>query len=170
MNQSYYQISQQLIRNAKSRNYDLFNFDPQASQEHLNDKKFQDAFNLLKEKYHVIYKLFGEENFNIICYEYFLYNPGHSASLDKYGHTFAEFLGNLGELEDFHFLKWLAKLDWFWYERERGKNQIQLPKGTLSSWVNIFSDTDALDILIDESIMECVRIEKSGNQYQMITE
>lgn len=171
MDNSYYQIGQQLLKNSRHKHYDIFDFDDEDQrQEWQNCEGFIQAFHLLKKKYQVIFKLFGEKNFEAIGYQYFLINPIHSSSKENYGKSFAEFLGTIEQIEAMKYLKWVAKLDWYWFHREIYDHPIQMPKGTLNSWANIFKGQDKIDIQIDESVIESVTIIREGNQFKIIAD
>lgn len=170
MQNSYYQIAHQLLKKDKSQHYNLFRSEIFEDQEKLNNEKFREVFNILKTQYPVVYKLFGEKNFMAICFEYFKVNPMHSRK-SNYGESFSHFMGSLEELAAFPFVKWMAKLDWFWMNNKSDLGaEILLPKGTLASWVNCMKDGPMIDILMDESIMERVCITREGSEIKIIAE
>jgi len=166
---NYYQHTRNINRNNKSKHYDLFLYDTDEQQERLNNDKFLVVFNILKEKFQVIYKLFGEESFELISHEYFLINPAHLATKDNYGKSFPEFLDSIEQLQNYSYVKWLARLDWFWFSRENSLESFHLPKGTLNSWASIYKGLDSIDIFIDESVMEKLEIKLNGNQYSIVS-
>lgn len=170
MENSYYQIAQQVLKDERSKHYDVFLQTSDEGQEKFNNEKFIDVFRILKNKHQIIYKLFGDLNFKILAYEYFLYNPVQSSTQDKYGKNFSEFLGSLEQLEELNYIKWLAKLDWFWFNERNHNDSIALPKGTLSSWGNIHKDEHFISIAVDESIIENVVIKKAGKEIALVVE
>lgn len=168
MGNSYYQIASQLNKDERSKHYNIFLSDPVDEQESSNNEKFRQVYTILRNKYQVIYKLFGEDNFKKLSYEYFKYNPVQSAKIDAYGKTFSDFIGNFPQLAEFKYLKWIAKLDWFWFSPVDEGTTIQLPKGTLSSWASVYKDQALIDILIDESIIENLQIQKIGKEIKIV--
>jgi hypothetical protein len=168
MENSYYQFAQQILKNEKSKHYNMFLIDEEEEQEKFNNEKFQHVLNLLKEKYQVTYKLFGEKNFTIISFEYFKYNPIQSSSSVNYGKTFSDFLGSVEELNDIRYVRWIAKLDWFWFTQTDYSGSVNLPKGTLHSWGNIYKDQNQIDINIDECIIEKLQIKKVGKEFTIV--
>lgn len=167
MENSYSQIKDHLARNERSRHYNIFLHTPEQEQEILNNEGFLKVNNLLKNKFQVLFKLMGEANFKNLSYEYFKYNPIHSSKMDSYGKTFPDFIASLTQLSNFKYLKWLAKLDWFWFNPIEEGQTIQLPKGTLSSWSSVLKAEDNIEIWIDESIIENLRVEKNGSQISL---
>lgn len=169
MDNSYREIVNLLnSKNARSKHYNIFLHDPDSEQEMYNNKKFQQIYNILKNKYQVILRLFGERNFQKVAYEYFQYNPVQSSKLDHYGKSFSDFLGSVDQLREFRYLKWIAKLDWFWFGPVEDGDSITLPKGTLKSWSILYKDQDLVDISIDESIIETLQIKKVGKEIQIV--
>jgi hypothetical protein len=156
-----------LLRNEKSKNYDLFHDDAFPNQDAVNNEKFQEIFNLLKDKYKVVYKLFGEENFQAVSFEYYQYNPLHSAIIKDYGMSFPNFLENLEQLADYSFIKWLARVDWFWSSEKHNNKELTVPKGTLHSWANLYKDLPLVDIMLSENEGETIYIEQVGNQFSI---
>ncbi|MFT6631858.1 MAG: hypothetical protein ACJAS4_001819 [Bacteriovoracaceae bacterium] len=168
MENSYHHIAHQLLKNEKSKNYGIYLSDEDQSQEKLNNEQFEQVYELLKDKYIVIHRLFGKANFVNICYEYFRYNPVQSSKKQNYGRTFPEFLDSMSEVEEHSFVPWLAKLDWFWTNCRELNEEIKLPKGTLNSWASVYKDQDEIDIAIDSRISETLAIKKVGNEYSIV--
>ncbi len=168
MDNSYHQIAHQILRNEKSKNYDLFLSTEDQSQEKLNNEQFQKVFLSLKDTYKVIYRLFGEENFLNICYEYFKYNPIQSASKSVYGKSFPDFLNSSSSLKAFPFLYWLASLDWFWTHCRESAETLAFPVGTLNSWASIYKNQSQIDIELDTNHEEVLAIKKVGNEYSIV--
>ena len=169
MENSYYQIADLFSKNSRSKHYDLFLNDPAEAQTLHNCEKFRKIESVLKEKFQVIHQLLGENNFRHISFEYFKYNPVQSAKFDSYGKSFSDFLGSYSLLVDYPYLKWLAKLDWFWFNRVENGESIQLPKGTLSSWACIYKNQNDIEIEINESIIERLQIQKIGKEIQIVS-
>lgn len=168
MENSYYQITQQISKNERSKHYNIFLHDPEEEQQIQNNEKFRQIESLLRTKFQVIFKLFGEKNFRFVAYEYFKYNPVQSTKLEIYGKSFSDFLGSMDQLSDLRYLKWIAKLDWFWCSHTNAGDSIQLPKGTLNSWANIYKNQNNIEVQIDESIIENLQIKKVGKEIQIV--
>lgn len=165
MDNSYYQIAHMFSRTEKSRHFDsLFKKDI-THDPRFEDEFFLKVFREMKDKFQVSFGLFGESNFKILVYEYMRNIPYHE---EDYGHLFPEFLGNIKALNALRFVKWIAKLDWFWFADDA--KSIQLPKGTLYSWSNLLKDQEDIDIQIDESIMEKLVVKKIGKEFQIVSE
>ena len=163
MESSYYQIAQQLTKAERARHLDaLFKKDVSDDPRFMDDF-FLKVFREMKDKYQVCFKLFGENNFKILVFEY-LRNIAYTDV--GYGHLFPEFLGNIKAMESLRFVKWIAKLDWFWFADD--KRSIQLPKGTLHSWGNLQKDQEDIEIEIDESIMERLVVKKHGKEFHIV--
>lgn len=169
MENSYYQITQQISKDERSKHYNIFLHDAEEVQLIQNNEKFRQIESLLRTKYQVIFKLFGDKNFRFIAFEYFKYNPIQSSKLESYGKSFSDFIGSMDQLSDYRYLKWMAKLDWFWFDPslEPG-DSIQLPKGTLTSWASVYKNQNNIDIQIDESIIENLQIKKVGTEIQIV--
>lgn len=168
MDNNYYQIAGQLNKDKRSKHYNIFLNEPDTEQEIYNNEKFNQIYSLLKDKFQVVYKLFGEKNFRLLTLEYFKYNPIQSAKMETYGRSFPDFLGNLPQLNQYRYMKWIAKLDWFWFNPVNDGETIQLPKGTLISWASIYKEQDSIDIEIDESIIENLQIQKEGKEIKIV--
>lgn len=168
MANSYYQIAGQINKDERSKHYNIFLNDADEAQEMLNNEQFRHIYSVLRNKYQVIYKLFGEENFKRLSFEYFKYNPVQSVKLENYGKSFGDFIGSLPQLSEYKYLKWIAKLDWFWFNPVEEGSTIQLPKGTLNSWASIYKDQNSIEILIDEAIIENLQIQKIGKEIQIV--
>jgi hypothetical protein len=168
MENSYHQIIEQITKNERSKHYNLFLHDAGEEQQIYNNQKFLQIYNLLKDKYQVVFRLFGEDNFKYLAYEYFKFNPVQSAKLQNYGQSFSELLGTLDQLSQYKYLQWIAKLDWFWFNPVHEGDRIDLPVGTLQSWASIYKDQPEVDIQIDESITETLQIQKIGKETQIV--
>jgi len=168
MENSYYQIAHQISKNERSKHYNIMLMDPDQAQEKFNTAKFLEVFNILKDKYQAAFKLFGENNFQSITYEYFLYNPIQSSSSETYGKSFPDFIASIGELSELKYVKWIAKLDWFWFTQVDYTGRIQLPQGTLESWGNIYKGEAQINIQINESIIEQLEIRSRGKEYTIV--
>ena len=163
MENSYYQIAQVLSKKMTSQHFnEIFN-QPSEADPRFEDDFFLQVYRELKDKFQVCFKLFGELNFKILVYEYMRNVPYQR---DDYGHLFPEFLGQLPSLESMRYLKWIAKLDWFWFADD--KDSINLPKGTLNSWANLQKGEDRIEIEVDESVMERLVVKKIGHEYRII--
>ena len=143
-------------------------YDSEEEQEIYNNQKFLQIYSILRNKYQVIFRLVGDQNFKKISYEYFKYNPVQSAREEHYGNSFSDFLGTLNQLSEFRYIKWLAKLDWFWFNPVSEGDTIQLPKGTLNSWASIYKNQESINIEINESVIENLQIQKIGKEIQIV--
>jgi hypothetical protein len=168
MDNSYHHIAHQILKNEKSKNHETYLSDEDSAQEKLNNEQFGQVYEQMKDKFTVIHKLFGENNFVNICYEYFRYNPVQSSKKKNYGHSFPEFLDSMSEVEEHIFIPWLAKLDWYWTSCRDSDDEIKLPKGTLNSWASVYKDQDSIDISIDTRLSETLSIKKVGNEYSIV--
>lgn len=163
MENSYYQIAQVLSKKMTSQHFNEIFKQPSEEDPRFEDETFLQAFREMKDKYQVCYKLFGELNFKILVFEYMRNIPFER---DNYGHLFGEFLGQIPSLQQMRYIKWIAKLDWFWFADD--KDSIKLPKGTLTSWGNLQKGEDHIEIEIDESIMEKLVVKKVGHEYRIL--
>lgn len=168
MNNSYHHIAHQILKNERAKNYDMELSSEEQAQKKLNNEQFEQVYLHLKSKYIALHRLFGQANFVNICYEYFKYNPVQSAKKESYGKSFPEFLDSLSEVEDFEFLPWIAKLDWFWTTSRDEGIEIELPKGTLVSWASAYKGQEQLSISLDTRISETLGIKKVGNEYSIV--
>ncbi len=163
MQNSYYQIAQMFSRKATLKQFDEMFHQPEKEDPRFQDDFFIKVFIEMKEKFQVSFKFIGEENFKILVYEYLRNVPYQN---DDYGHLFPEFIGQIPVLEQMRYLKWIAKLDWFWFADN--KESITLPKGTLNSWGNLQRDEEQIQIEIDESVMERLVVKKFGNEFKIV--
>ncbi|MBT4790739.1 MAG: hypothetical protein HON90_04145 [Halobacteriovoraceae bacterium] len=168
MEKNYYQIAQQFNRNDNSSYYRALFDDVEKQQDEFNSEKFVQVFYMLKERYAAIFELLGEENFKKVSNHYFRYNPIQSSKFESYGKSFCDFLEYFEPLSEFRYLKWLAKLDWFWFAEKDSMQKMSFPKGTLVSWGNICKHSSKIDIQLDESIIEVLRIIKTNNEYKIV--
>lgn len=168
MNQSYDQLMHQIIRRENLKHFhNIFEEEKDEKQELVNNHAFEQIINILKERFVVLLRLVGQENFYKLVHEYFKYNPVHSAPREEYGKTFPHFLQTMDEIESYPYLYWLAELDWFWsMNKDHGKNQF-FPKGTLQSWVSIYKDLPEIEISINLKEKEKVEIFKQGQEYSI---
>lgn len=164
MENSYYQFTHQLSRTEKSKHFDAIFKNDIEDDPRFHAEDFLNVYYEMRDKFQVSAKLFGEANFKILIFEYLRLNPKHNRI--NYGEGFPDFIGNISALQQMRFIKWIAKLDWFWFADD--KEAIQLPKGTLRSWGNLQRDEDQIEIAIDESIMESLAVEKVGNEYKIV--
>ncbi len=135
----------------------------------FEDESFIEICDILRSHYEVTFKLLGEDNFKLLTLTYIRLNPSLSVNSKNYGETFSEFLGNTPELNGFPYMKFIAKLDWFWSVRVTESNLLVLPKGTLNSWGHLNRDEDDIQIEINYEEDETLKIEKTGNQYTIIS-
>ncbi len=165
MENSYQQIIHQLPKKQKIQHFDSIfkELDVESGTKYL-DKNFLKAYQKLQQSYPAIFKLIGQDNGKIIAYQYFRYFP-ISDKNNQYGKAFADFIHSHPAMIHLKYLKWIAKLDWFWTHKDQ--QYILLPKGTFHSWGNIFSDTNELDVNIDEHFMERLVIKKTAQDYKI---
>ncbi len=169
MQNSYQQIAYKALKDRRRNKYLDAVFHDEQKQAQFNNESFLKIFTLMQKKYQVVARLVGEDNFQIICYQYFKFNPIQSASSSEYGATFPRFLASLEQLQDFKFLPWLAKVDWFWFCKKDSHESLIAPKGTLSSWANVYKDLPQIDVLLLENEFEEIRISSDGNEYKIYT-
>ncbi len=167
MDKVYSQLAQKFFKNKKSKNFDFYVTEEVNRQDEYNNEKFLEVYEILKSKFKVVYMLFGEKNFQAIAFEYFQYNPVQSAVSKEYGFSFPKFLSELEQLQDFTFIKWLARVDWFWSTEKNSGKELVIPKGTLNSWANVYKDLPQVDIMLSENEGETIYIEKDGNHYSI---
>ena len=140
-----------------------------AKNKSYDDESFIEICDILRSHYEVMFKLLGEENFKLLTLNFIRLDPTLSVNSKNYGITFSEFLGNTPELDEYLYIKFVAKLDWFWSMRFSEKNLLVLPKGTLESWGHLNRDEDDIQIDINYQQDETLKIEKLGNQYSILS-
>jgi hypothetical protein len=168
MENNYNPIAAQILKLETGKRSKLFQNEIALERQIFEDEIFLKAINNLKNKFQVVAKLLGDENFNSVVLRFIATNPLQSSNPNKYGHNFAEFLISLDELSRFDFLYFLAQLDWYWFtENEAGPN-IVFPKGTLKSWASLISEGAEINIDIDITKRETLKILKQNNEYQIV--
>ncbi len=165
MAQSYDQLSQQIIKRENLKHFHTLFDEDLEKQEVVNNQAFQKIIDILKERFLVLYKLVGEDNFNKLVHEYFKYNPLQSASSDEYGKSFPHFLQIMDEVESYPYLVCLAELDWFWSMEKNSGLVKSFPKGTLKSWGSIYKGLDQIEIQINLKEKENLSIIGQGNEF-----
>lgn len=166
MTNPYHQIAHQILSKNKNKHYKHFLQDTEVEEKKYLSKEFINAFQILKDAFPATYKLFGSENFKKLAYFYSQYFQVDSNNTKKYGKKFPEFIQSIPSLVDLKYIKWIAKLDWFWTRQE--EQYILLPQGTLNSWGSVYKDSEQIEILIDEGHMEKLMIKKSGKEFSII--
>lgn len=166
MNNSYNQIAHQFLNKDKSSQFNVFMQEIDLEDSKYLTKEFISAFRSLAESHPAIFILFGDANFKKLVFfyvQYFLLSEENAA---KYGKQFGGFIQALPSLANMNYLKWIAKLDWFWTHQDQ--QYILLPKGTLESWGSVYKDSEEINILIDENFMEKLTIQRSGNEVSIV--
>lgn len=160
---SYNQIAHQIL---SKKNHDLFhkhfNEFEVDNQKYL-EKDFLIALELLKKSYPATFKLFGETNFKKLTYMFCKYYPYNHSDLKKYGKKLPDFLAALPSLNEYVFLKWIAKVDWFWTQHD--EVDMIAPLGTHISWKSVMRNDKDIEIDIDEHHLEKLTLQKNGNEY-----
>lgn len=166
MNGTYNQMADQIL---KSQNFDRFHFSltPPLEEIVFDDDNFLKAFNHLKKHFQVLFKFVGEENFKLLVLKYLYDYTKYSVTDLRLGLDFPVFLASHEELQDYPFLQHIASLDWFWYTQKPDGQTITLPMGTLSSWTNLSSDNDQIDIQFDFNDTETLTMVVENNEYKI---
>ena len=123
----------------------------------------------LERKFTSIVKALGHENFNYFARLFIIKNPSKSENIDNYGFRFESFLAEQNELLEMGYLKYLARLDLFWFEsfKNLGKS-IGLPKGIFSLWDSLINEKEIDEIEIVEQFNEKIIMMKEEEEILLV--
>jgi len=168
MQNTYNPIAAQVAKLENAKRSNLFLQNMSIDYDHFENEGFVKVFDSLKEKFEITYELLGDANFKTLVLSFLKTNPVQSAKSEKFGKNFPEFLGSVPEMKSFYFIKYIAMLDWFWFITDSPRDTIRLPKGTLHSWGSVARGEDAINIMIDESEVEILCVQKNGKEYSIV--
>ncbi len=164
-NSQNYSVINEILMKEKHKYFHPFLSSDEETQSDINDHVFFNILAELKGKFKALFLLTGAENFEKLIYEYFKYNPAHSAKMDDYGASLPQFMEGMDEIDRFPYLVWIAQIDWFWSQRNGKSSSLTLPKGSLSSWRNIYDNSSSLNLNFDTHNTEEIRVENNRGQW-----
>ena len=155
-------LSKLILSPGNLYNTSIFKDKPLNGLKAYQDNYLHSLIDSLKGKFEVTEKILGRKNFSFFCRSFVYESPSHSQNLDDYGEGLPNFLSQKKELEEIGYIKYLAKLDWFWFHSEQNLNkELLLPKGILGLWGKIKNSQDIGEIVLEES-NEAIRFQEDG--------
>lgn len=159
-----------LIRRQSNDDENIFKGDYGPSLKIYQNNYLFSLLDTLKNKYQIVLKLLGDENFNFFAREYIYLTPSKNSNIDQYGSSFGEFLESKKELSEMGYIKYIAELDNYWFQLYEGSDAtIELPIGVLKLWGKLKNDEELDGIEIDEEKCEVVYFIVENSEYQLIT-
>jgi hypothetical protein len=124
---------------------------------------------VLRNKYSVTLQVLGEDNFKFFARFYIYSNPSTSPNIDDYGIDFDIFLSKRNELDEIGYLKYIARLDLYWFNAyENLSSPIELPCGVLDLWGKLKNSQDVKSIEIDEDTVEKITVVSEGDEIHLL--
>ena len=163
MQSSFHPIMQNIFENQLNKRKKEFN----EIEKFFEQEDFRNVYNFLKTKFQVTFKLMGESNSEYLTYFYMKQNPALLMGKKSYGENFPEFLVSIPELENFQYLFFIARLDWYWFAFDGARPNITLPLGTLKSWGSLARGEDQIEIEIDLALRETLEVVKINNSFEI---
>jgi hypothetical protein len=125
----------------------------------------------LKNHFPTILIFLGDNNFNFLARRYIVENPSRDSSIDVYGQSFPQFLGQQKEVSETIYILDLANLDYLFTTSFLKQSEVSVYKNSFLLWSRIKNHQPIENIEISTSTKERVvtRLDNEGNSFLVNT-